>query len=513
MKADDREAFGAGIVHIVGAGPGDAGLITARGRDLIERADAIVFDSSVNRALLPPGARESGHPDLYFVGRRRKESKRVSQRQVEELLVGLARSGKRVVRLTGGDPFVFGRGGDEAQALYDASVPFEVVPGITAGVAALSYAGIPVTHSGLGASVTFVSGREVPGRGATQTDWAALAKSGGTIVIYMGVKTVAAITEALLEGGMPGEIPAAAVERGTRKTQRTVTATLGDLAESVRISGLTGPAILVVGWPVILREEMSWFENRPLFGRRIVVADPESQSGVIAERLRDLGAEVLFVPERLVARLDLSPLREAVSRLDEYKWLVFATRDSVTIFWEQLLGSGRDSRALAGLSVVAVGADAAAALLEHGITVDVIPPGFTEESLIESLGERSDVDGSSVLFISPEGFDGLVADYFAGRGARLVTVDAYRSVANDAAVRRLRRALDRVAADAVVFLSTAAVRAYLAAAGEDSANQAPAASIGDRVTEALNAAGIEILCEASEPVSDALVAAIQRALA
>ncbi len=513
MKALDREAFGAGIVHIVGAGPGDAGLITVRGRELIERADAIVFDSSVSRALLPSGARESGHPALYFVGRRRNESRRTSQRQVQELLVGLARSGKRVVRLTGGDPFVFGRGGDEAQALYDASVPFEVVPGITAGVAALSYAGIPVTHRGLGASVTFVSGREVPGRGATQTDWAALAKSGGTIVIYMGVKTVAAISEALLEGGMPEEIPAAAVERGTRKTQRTVTATLGDLAESVRIAGLTGPTILVVGWPVILREEMNWFENRPLFGRRIVIADPQSQTGVIAERLRDLGAEVLHVPERLVIRLDLTPLREAMSRLADYQWLLFATRDAVAIFWEQLLGSGRDARALAGLSVAAAGADAAAALLERGITVDVIPPGFTEDSLIEKLGERDDIDGSSVLLVSPETFDSGLVVYLAERGAQVAGIDAYRSVADEAAVRRFRRSLARVRADAVVFLSAPGVRSYVAAAGQDNVEHTSAASIGGRVTEELTAAGLQIICEASEPTSDSLVAAIRRSLA
>jgi uroporphyrinogen III methyltransferase/synthase len=329
----------------------------------------------------------------------------------------------------------------------------------------------------------------------------------------MGIRTIAAISEALLDGGMPEEMPAAAVERGTRKTQRTVTATLGDLADSVRIAGLTGPAIVVLGWPVILREEMSWFENRPLFGRRIVVADPESQSAAVAARLRDLGAEVLHVPERLVARLDLAPLRDAVSRLDEYQWLAFATRESVTIFWEQLLGSGRDSRALAGLSVVAVRADAAAALLEHGITVDVIPQGFTEESLIETLAERDDVDGSRVLFISPEGSDPQVAGYLAERGAEVVTVEAYRSVANDPAVRRFRRSLDSVAADAVVFLSTAGVRSYVAAAGEESASQAHAASTGGRVTEALSAAGIDILCEAGEPSGDSLVVAVQRALA
>jgi len=188
-------------------------------------------------------------------------------------------------------------------------------------------------------------------------------------------------------------------------------------------------------------------------------------------------------------------------------------RDSVKIFWEQLLGSGRDSRALAGLAVAAVGADAAAALLEHGITVDVIPRGFTEESLIESLGERDDIDGSRILFIAPDEFTGQAAAYLAERGGEVVAVDAYRSIMNDASIRRLRRSLGKVAADAVVFLSTASVRSYIAAVGDEAASHAPAASVGGRVTETLTAAGIGLLCEASEPVSDRLVEAIQRSLA
>jgi len=221
---------------------------------------------------------------------------------------------------------------------------------------------------------------------------------------------------------------------------------------------------------------------------------------------------VLHVPERLVMRLDLTPLREAISRLADYQWLLFATRDAVAIFWEQLLGSGRDARALAGLSVAAAGADAAAALLERGITVDVIPPGFTEDSLIEKLGERDDIDGSSVLLVAPEKFDNGLVVYLAERGAQIAGIDAYRSVADEAAVRRFRRSLARVRADAVVFLSTPGVRSYVAAAWQDNVEHTSAASIGGRVTEELTAAGLQILCEASEPTSDSLVGAIERSL-
>lgn len=504
--------FGTGIVYIVGSGPGDPGLITARGLDLIARADAIVFDSSVNRSLIPPTARDSGFPELYFVGRRRKDKHRVTRQQIQDLLIRLARDGKRVVRLTGGDPYVFGLGSHEAQALYDASVPFEVVPGITAGIAAVSYAGIPVTHDGLGASVTFVSGNEVPGRKAIQTDWNALAKAGGTIVIYMGIKSVSAITAALLDGGMPEEIPAAAVERGTQRTQRTVTATLATIAETLRVSGVTGSTIMIIGWPVILREEMSWFENRPLFGKRLVVGDSGPLADAIAGRLSEKGAEVLRLTPGTVARVDLSALRAELDQLTNYQWIVFSTRDAVTIFWEQLLGGGRDSRALSGLSIAAIGAETAGALLEHGIAVDVIPPRFTEESLLEEMREREDIAGSRVLVVSPESSADAVAEDLSEQGAEVTAVGVYRSVPVERAIAKLRRSLDRRAADAVVLLSASAVKAYVAAVGEGRMSAAPAATIGAHVTESASEAGISLLCEASEPTTDSLESAIERAL-
>ncbi len=512
MKNAAASDFGAGMVYIVGSGPGDPGLITARGKDLIASADAIVFDSSVNRRLLPPAARESGFPELYFVGRRRKEKQRVSNAQIQELLIRLARDGKRVVRLTAGDPYVFGRGSHEAQALYDASVPFEVVPGITAGIAAASYAGIPVTHHGLGASVTFVSGNEIPGKKSVQTDWTALAKSGGTIVIYMGIKSIGSIAAALLDAGMPEEIPAAAVERGTQRRQRTVTATLGTIAETLNVSGVTASTILVIGWPVILREEMSWFEDKPLFGKRLVIGDNGPLADAIAGRLTDKGAEVLRLSPGTVVRLDLSALRAELERLSDYQWIIFSTRDAVTIFWEQLLGHGRDSRALSGISIAAIGAETAGALLEHGIAVDVIPPRFSEEALLEKLREREDIPGSRMLVVAPESAVDIVVDDFAEQGAEVTVISAYRSVPDERAIGKLRRALDRRAADGVVLLSVPAVRAYSAAVGKDRMASVPAATIAAHVTEAASDAGIPLLCEAHEPTTDSLDSAIERAL-
>jgi uroporphyrinogen III methyltransferase/synthase len=500
-----------GIVYIVGAGPGDPALITVRGRDLIARADAIVFDSSASRSLLPENARATGYPELYYVGRRRTDSQKIIQQEIQELLVQLGRAGKRVVRLSGGDPFVFGSGADEAQALYDASVPFEIVPGVTAGIAAVSYAGIPVTHRGMSSSVTFVSGKEIPGRATTGTNWAALAKAGGTLVIYMGVKALDEIVAALLEGGMPEEMPAAAVERGTSKRQRTITATLGTLAGAVRSASLSGPTILILGWPVLLRDEMSWFEKRPLFGRRIILADSGPGSIAIGERVRELGAEVLEVPEESLARLDLSQLREEFTRLIDFQWVVFATRKAVTIFWEQLLGSGRDSRALSGLSVAAANADAAGALLEHGIAVDVIPPRFTVDALLEKMGDRDDVSGSRILLVAPEGAADLTKE-LETLGADVTLIAAYRSIRDETGVRRFRRKMERESAQAVVFTSVPGVRAYAAAAGENLTSSSPAVSMSAQVTDALTDEGIEILAEAEEPTTESLLAALERAL-
>src|ERR1700686_3761553 len=235
-----------GKAFLVGAGPGDPGLITVRGRQLIDSADAVVYDALANSALLPPGARATGRPELYYVGKRGGAKDSVTQEEINALLVKLAREGKRVVRLKGGDPFVFGRGSEEAQAMNDASVLFEVVPGITAGIAAPAYAGIPVTHRALATSVTFVTGHEDPAKPSTQTNWTALAKSGGTIVLYMGLKTLRNIADALIEGGMPGEMPAAAIQWGTLPKQRTVVATLDTLASKAEEQNLTAPVITVI---------------------------------------------------------------------------------------------------------------------------------------------------------------------------------------------------------------------------------------------------------------------------
>ena len=500
-----------GKVFLVGAGPGDTGLITVRGKQLIDSADAVVYDALANSALLPPGARETGRPELYYVGKRGGSKDSVTQDEINALLIKLAREGKRIVRLKGGDPFVFGRGSEEAQALNDASVTFEVIPGVTAGVAAAAYAGIPVTHRTLSTSVTFVTGHEDPSKPDTQTNWSALAKAGGTIVLYMGVKTLSGISDALIKGGMPGEIPAAAIQWATHPKQRTVVATLETIAAKAQEQNITAPVITVIGWSVVLRDELNWFEQRPLFGKRIVVTRATQQAPILSEKLRELGADAIEMPATQIARLDLGPLRTSIDRIADYDWLIFTSQNAVAIFWEQLLGRGKDSRALAGLRIAAVGPATAGALLEHGITVDVIPQRFVAEGLLEMLGDRDDLSGSKVLYITAEGAREVLPSGLREIGAELAIIEAYRTIPDGEGAATLARAIEAGKVDLATFTSASAVRGYIDAVGEDLALKVPAASIGPQTSDALREAGIEVETEAEESTIDGLVSAVLRA--
>ena len=497
-----------GKVFFVGAGPGDPDLITVRGKQLIESADAVVYDALANSALLPPGARETGRPELFYVGKRGGAKDSVSQQEINELLVKLARDGKRVVRLKGGDPFVFGRGSEEAQAMNDSSISFEIVPGITAGIAAPAYAGIPVTHRGLSTSVTFVTGHEDPAKPHSQTNWSALAKTGGTIVIYMGVKTLSNITDALMQAGMPPEVPAAAIQWGTQPRQRTVVATLETIASKALQQNIAAPAIIVIGWPVVLRDELNWFEQRPLFGKRIVVTRATQQARTLSEKLRELGADVVEMPSTQIARLDLSPLRQAIGRLSNYGWLILTSQNAVAIFWEQLLGEGKDARALAGLKVAAIGPATAGALLQHGIAVDVVPQRFVAESLLEMLRSRDDLSGRTILYVTGQGSREVLPQGLGEIGADVEVIEAYRSIPDGQGAERLARAIEAGKLDLATFTSGSAVRGYVDAIGEDLAKRVPAASIGPQTSDALRAAGIEVRAEAKESTLDGLVSAV-----
>jgi uroporphyrinogen III methyltransferase/synthase len=350
-----------GVVYLVGAGPGDPGLMTARSLELIATADAIFHDR-----LIPPGALDGarGDAELVYVGKipasgdvpvvnphsgRSITGTSVSQRETNERLIDAARSGKSVVRLKGGDPFVFGRGGEEGEALRAAGVEFEVVPGVTAGVAATAYAGIPVTHRDDASAVAFVTGHEDPAKDEAALDWEALARFPGTLVFYMGVKRLEENAAALIEAGRDPAEPAAAVERGTMAGQRTVVATLGTLAETAEREGVGAPALIVVGPVVGRREALAWLERRPLHGRRVVVTRARAQASGLATALRGLGAEVVELPAiRIEPRIESEEVRRAVAAIGDYSLICLTSPNGVRLLFETLAGAGLDARALGG---------------------------------------------------------------------------------------------------------------------------------------------------------------------
>lgn len=331
------------LVYLIGAGPGDPGLITVRGRECIARADVVIYDYLANNELL-----SFARPDaeLIYAGKVGGQHNR-AQWQINELLVRKALEGRIVARLKGGDPFVFGRGGEECESLVTAGVPFEVVPGVTAGIGAAAYAGIPLTHRNVTTSVAFVTGHESPGKESSDIDWEGLSLGSGTVVFYMGVKSLPHITENLMAHGRRADTPVALVRWGTRPEQEVLVGTLADIADKVRRTGFKAPAITVVGEVVRLRKTLRWFDNRPLFGRSIMVTRAADQAGEFSVMLRSLGARVLECPTiAIVPPESWDDLDSAISRIDTFDWAIFTSFNAVRFFFQRLDAAGRDSRAL-----------------------------------------------------------------------------------------------------------------------------------------------------------------------
>ncbi len=499
-----------GIVYLVGAGPGDPGLLTLRGGELLVTCDAIVHDTHVSPSMLALAAVAEREPpvEIHDVGRR-DEQDAARHDEIVALLIRLARDGKRVVRLRVGDPFVFGRGSHEAEALAEAGVAFEIVPGVSAGVAAPAYAGIPLTHRGTARAVTFVSGHADPSRGESEVDWRALARVGGTIVVFMGTKMIARIAAALIDGGLSPSTPAAAIQSATYPHQRTITAPLRLLAEAIERAALASPVLIVIGDVVALRDKLAWFDTRPLFGKRIVVTRARAQSGALIAQLTAAGADVLEMPATRIEPLDAAPLRDAIARLAEYGWVIFTSQNAVRIFWDALRAESRDARALAGVKVAAIGSATADALLDCGIAVDVAPDRYVAEGLLEALRDRRDVRGVRVLYAAAAGARETLQDGLAELGAMVDRVPVYRSVPDGTGAADLRERLLRGEVDLVTFTATSAVNAFVQAVGADAASRAPAASIGPITSAAARAAGLDVVVEAGESTIPGLLQAIR----
>ena len=414
-----------GIVYLVGAGPGDPGLLTRRGGEVLATAEVVVYDHLASPRLLDLAPREA----LRVCAGKSIGHCTLSQAAINAVLVEHAMRGRRVVRLKGGDPFVFGRGAEEAEHLRSLGIRFEVVPGVTAGVGVTAYAGIPVTHRDSASAVAFVTGHADPesAAGPGQLDWPALAAFPGTLVVYMGVTRLPNLCRALIRLGKPETTPAALVASGTLARQRTVVGTLADLPRKVAESGLGPPALLVVGAVVARRPGLDWFEQRPLFGQRIVVTRPSDQADRSAAALEALGAEVLVAPTVEIWPLkdeDHRPLDQAIERLATFDWLVFTSGHGVQAFLDRLDALGRDLRALGHLKLAAIGPATAEALARHRLKADLVPESFRSEALAEALRARA--SGRRILVARADRGRTVLKDEL-GRVADVEQVAVYRN--------------------------------------------------------------------------------------
>jgi uroporphyrinogen III methyltransferase/synthase len=479
-------------VYLVGAGPGDPGLITVRGAELLRSCEVVVYDRLANSKLLelvPPAA------ERIFVGKA-PGAVEMAQDEINAVLVDRGSGGRVVVRLKGGDPFVFGRGGEEAEELAAAGVSFEVVPGITSSIAAATYAGIPVTHRGVSTHFTVVTGHEDPAKGRTDVDWDALARVGGTLVILMGVGHLREISARLIAGGRPPETPVAAIRNGTRSDQRTLRATLSTIADA----GVRSPSAVVVGDVAAL--DLAWFERRPLFGRSVVVTRAREQASELRVKLELLGAEVVELPS-----IAIEPIDFVVPDLSDYEWIVFTSANGVTAFFDRgLVASGLDARALAGVRIAAIGPGTATALGQHGLRPDLVPERFVAESLLDAFPAPSE-SGARVLLARAEQARDVLPVGLEKRGHRVDVLPVYRTVQavpDASALERVRRG----DVDAITFTSSSTVTNLMDLLGVVPETQPLVVSIGPITSKTAVERGLRVDVEAAEHTIDGLVSAL-----
>lgn len=501
-----------GVVHLVGAGPGDPGLLTRRGYDALRLADVVVYDQLANDRLLDIAPTMA---ERIFVGKK-KGTHLVPQTEINRLLSDRARKGLRVVRLKGGDPYVFGRGAEEAEHLREAGIPFVVVPGVTAGVGVTAYAGLAVTHRSSASAVAFVTGHHDPiseASGQAKADWEALARFPGTLIVYMGVTRLASLCEALIRGGKPAETSAAMVQHGTLPKQRTVVATLATLPDRVNEAGLGPPALLIVGDVVTRRPSLDWFERLPLFGRRIVVTRPADASEAASTSLEDLGGEVLLAPTVTILPIeDPSPIDDAISRLGGFDWVVFTSANGVTHFLDRLTATGCDLRALGPVKLAAIGPATAEALAKYHLRADLIPSEYRSEGLAEALIREA--SGRRILLARADRGRALLRDELT-RVAHVEQVAVYRNADVETLPTEVIRRIEAGSVDWITLTSSAITERLHALLPEraraEVGRSIKLASISPVTTATAARLGWRVAAEAEEFTWDGVVAAIVRA--
>jgi uroporphyrinogen III methyltransferase/synthase len=485
-------------VYLVGAGPGDPGLITVKGKECIAAADVIIYDYLAAPALLNHARQDA---EIIYVGKKGGEHT-LSQDGINSLIVEKAKTGAIVCRLKGGDPFIFGRGGEEAEVLVDKGIPFEVVPGVTSAVAAAAYAGIPLTHRKLTATLAFVTGHEDPHKEESSIDWESLGQGIGTLVFFMGVKNLPDITQKLIAHGKSPETPVALIRWGTTPGQQTVTGTLDDIAERVKKAGLKAPAIIVVGEVVRLRESLKWFENRPLLGKRIVVTRARQQASDLVTRLSDLGAECLEYPTINVVPTDNpAPLEDAINQLSAYDWIVFTSVNGVKYFFDRLFEMGLDVRALNHLRTAAIGPVTSQRLRTFGLKSDIIPENYRAEAVVDAF-RKEDLAEKRVLLPRAAEARPVLPVELRKMGAEVTEVTTYRTEKVRNKADSLIEQLTENCIDLITFTSSSTVKNFKALLPEktfkDLLEDVTIASIGPITTDTATRSGFRVSITAEE---------------
>ena len=500
-----------GKVFLVGAGPGDPKLLTLKGKDCLEQADVVLYDHLANPVLLqyaPPQA------ERMYVGRRGR-GQYAHQKEINQLLISKAREGNCVVRLKGGDPFVFGRGGEEAEVIAEAGLPFEIVPGVTSAVAVPAYAGIPVTHRIFASTVSFVTGHEDPTKGDSALEWPRLASSEGTLVFLMGMKNLPDIVQRLVAEGKPRETPVAVIRWGTYARQRTVVGTLENIIEKSKAQAMEPPSVIIIGRVVTLREKLNWFETRPLFGQCILVTRPRDQAPEFSNMLTAYGAEVFECPMlEIVPPQDWKSLDTAIRELPTFQWLIFTSVNGVRFFMKRLDSHGSDVRSLAGMKVCCIGPKTAEVAKQYGLRADLLPSTFQAEGLIEVM-KQAGVSGKRILIPRAEVAREILPDQLKAMGADVIVVPAYRALTPHVDVERLRERFLKGEIHILTFGSSSTVRNFCRlfekrAAFTTLMEKVMVACIGPITAKTAREEGLSVRVVAPENTMDSLTEAIVR---
>jgi len=493
-----------GKVFLVGAGPGDLGLLTLRAKECIEQADVIIYDYLSNPEMLAWARQDA---EIIYAGKKSGEHT-LSQDQINQLLIEKARDGKKVVRLKGGDPFVFGRGAEEAKAISDAGVVFEIVPGITAAIAGPAYAGIPVTHRSENSHVTFFTGHEDPSKVESAIDYGALAKLGGTQVMLMGVERIDSITRTMIANGVRRDLPVALVRWATTGRQNTLTGTVENIAERVKAAGFEAPAVAVFGDVVALRNDLNWYERRPLSGKRIVVTRTRKQAGALTSQLRGLGADVIELPTiRIEPPTDLREFAELVQDAHMYDWIVFTSPNGVDAFFEIFFKLYNDAREIGAAKIAAIGPATAQRVRDFHLHVDLQPEEFVAEAVVKEFQKQGGVENLRILLARAEKARDVLPKELSKLGAIVDEGFAYRTVPETRDITGARRRLLDEGADLITFTSSSTVENFLAL-GLAWPRGMGVASIGPITSETARDNGLKVEIEAKRHDIPGLVDAI-----